>query len=432
MKGTKKSLLASGAALLASTALLAGTTFAWFTDSVVNTGNRIEAGNLDIAATGFYLDGDHWDKGNINWGLRNPMFQETTWEPGQYNAVVVLVSNFDSNLAAKVDLDFSITKNDKNLADALWYKLTPVKQTYNNVDQAVPMDKLMKERPAKEGDLGTTGMSAIESETEEVILQGGQANGGRDCYVFYLLEYGMYTLAGNDYQNGSFGLDFTVKATQAPVETDGFGDPDYDADADYDAVTYVNNDFSGDAGDWTAGEVKDGMLFPVDGAYSRYGSYRSEYPGPWAASVDIYLDTAETEGNSFLLSNAVNGTDGGHKRDYIFTFRRIGERYVVLAGNNSDYVRSTDSYLDSIKEAEITETGWYTLTWDYSMVDGALACKMTIANRDTGAVVLTKTLSDPKDTEDVVGFNRYLWVMGGSENATFQTVPMDNQKLTVH
>ena len=48
MKSTKKSLLASGGAILASVALLAGTTFAWFTDSVVNTGNKIQAGTLDI------------------------------------------------------------------------------------------------------------------------------------------------------------------------------------------------------------------------------------------------------------------------------------------------------------------------------------------------------------------------------------------------
>ena len=48
MHSTKKSLLASGVAILASVALLAGTTFAWFTDSVTNSGNKIQAGTLDI------------------------------------------------------------------------------------------------------------------------------------------------------------------------------------------------------------------------------------------------------------------------------------------------------------------------------------------------------------------------------------------------
>ena len=43
MSRTKKALLASGVFLLACAALLAGTTFAWFTDSVVNTGNKSEA-----------------------------------------------------------------------------------------------------------------------------------------------------------------------------------------------------------------------------------------------------------------------------------------------------------------------------------------------------------------------------------------------------
>lgn len=48
MKASKKSLIASGVSLLASAALLAGSTFAWFTDSVTNTGNKIQAGNLAI------------------------------------------------------------------------------------------------------------------------------------------------------------------------------------------------------------------------------------------------------------------------------------------------------------------------------------------------------------------------------------------------
>ena len=48
MQSTKKSLLASGLSLVASAALLVGTTFAWFTDSVTNTGNTIQAGTLDV------------------------------------------------------------------------------------------------------------------------------------------------------------------------------------------------------------------------------------------------------------------------------------------------------------------------------------------------------------------------------------------------
>ena len=49
MKSTKKSLIFSALSLLLCCALLIGTTFAWFTDSVTNTGNKIQAGTLDVA-----------------------------------------------------------------------------------------------------------------------------------------------------------------------------------------------------------------------------------------------------------------------------------------------------------------------------------------------------------------------------------------------
>lgn len=333
MKTNKKSLLASGMALLASAALLAGTTFAWFTDSVTNTGNRIEAGKLDINALGYYLDGDQWDETNINWGLKDPMIQETAWEPGQYNAVVVLVSNFDSNLAARVDLDFSITENEKALADALWYKLTPIPSTFNNIEEAVPMDMLMQTRPAKEGDEGVKTMSSIESDSTEEVLLGGQASGGSNCYVFYLLEYGMYTSAGNAYQGGSFSLDFAVKATQAPVETDGFGNTDYDADAEY-AVT-------------TAGDLKSGL---ARGGIVALGSHiaiapqgRSDDPGyeglvpQMTITGDTVLDlsgktlSVDAGDNSYLYTPAMIAVNSG-------TLTIEGDGVVdAEAGENNSY-----------------------------------------------------------------------------------------------
>ena len=51
-KITKKSLLMSALTLLISVALLASTTFAWFTDSINNSGNAIEAGELKIEVKG--------------------------------------------------------------------------------------------------------------------------------------------------------------------------------------------------------------------------------------------------------------------------------------------------------------------------------------------------------------------------------------------
>ncbi len=54
MVKTRKSLWAAGFALLVCILLLIGTTFAWFTDSVSNRGNKIQAGNLSIVSFAAY------------------------------------------------------------------------------------------------------------------------------------------------------------------------------------------------------------------------------------------------------------------------------------------------------------------------------------------------------------------------------------------
>ena len=102
MKKTKKSLLFSGLALMMSALLLAGTTFAWFTDSVTNKGNTIQAGKLDIGVIGYTLENGEW-KGHMweNNLTNNPLFTETTWEPGQYGAILIRVSSYDTTLAER-------------------------------------------------------------------------------------------------------------------------------------------------------------------------------------------------------------------------------------------------------------------------------------------------------------------------------------------
>ena len=250
MNNIKKSLWVSGLALLISIVMLVGTTFAWFTDSVINQGNVIQSGNLKISANGIYLSQNNsnqlWNTqiNSINWGLKKPLIQQENWEPGQYDAVVVQISNFDSTLSANVALDFNITGEEgQSLTEALWYRLTPIPATFNNVNNSVSKDQLLQEsqrRISSDDNVESWSvhkMSSIETDaTEPVTLQGGQSSKGHDCYVFYLLEYGMYTDAGPEYMDKTFHLDITVKATQAPVEEDGFGNSDYDAEAPLDFV----------------------------------------------------------------------------------------------------------------------------------------------------------------------------------------------------
>ena len=48
-KSTKRALLTSIVSLVLCCTMLIGTTFAWFTDTVTSAGNKIQAGNLDVA-----------------------------------------------------------------------------------------------------------------------------------------------------------------------------------------------------------------------------------------------------------------------------------------------------------------------------------------------------------------------------------------------
>ena len=56
-RSTKHSLILSALSLLLCASMLIGTTFAWFTDSVTSTGNKIQSGTL-------VLDLEMYDKDN--------------------------------------------------------------------------------------------------------------------------------------------------------------------------------------------------------------------------------------------------------------------------------------------------------------------------------------------------------------------------------
>ena len=118
MKHTKKSLLASGLSLLVCAALLVGTTFAWFTDSVSNKGNSIQAGSLLINAYAYDLGtgGQTCTIPGVNNGQAftfeataqdlktdtTPIISEPMWEPGASSAKLLQVTNTGNREGATV------------------------------------------------------------------------------------------------------------------------------------------------------------------------------------------------------------------------------------------------------------------------------------------------------------------------------------------
>ena len=221
MQKTKKALIASGLALVVCLAMLIGTTFAWFTDSVTNKGNHIQAGTLDITATvadakpgdTYNINGKEFDFGEAQdiEETKAPIISESNWEPGQSNAKLLTVTNKGS-LAAKVKLDFEVT--DGGLMNALWFDFVQVTAEGGQSGQ-------FTQRP----------MNTLEqfAEAPEFSLASGDS-------VSFILIYGMYEEAGNVYQGKDFTADVTILAKQDTVESDGFHNTNYDAEAEYDIL----------------------------------------------------------------------------------------------------------------------------------------------------------------------------------------------------
>ena len=240
MANTRKSLLFSALSLLLCCALLVGTTFAWFTDSVTNTGNKIQAGDLKISAVMYDLQktafGDteddlipewsSWDCGFLLLGAdtldlgkgdyfalgfakegtdfegSNAFISDTLFEPGKTYVRQLRIKN-DGSLAAKVKLQFDIT--DNSLSDALWFAVLDIKEAN-----------------------GRQRVSTINETLDSIELSLTPNNFEDLVFVF-----GMDEEAGNEYMNKSFAASLSIYATQYTYEEDGFGSDQYDKDAVY-------------------------------------------------------------------------------------------------------------------------------------------------------------------------------------------------------
>ena len=230
MKSQKRSLLASGLCLLLSVLLLAGSTFAWFTDSVSNTGNTIQAGDLKVDLYWFKWDtkaNQFVQVGMNEWPGTGKMSAQN-WEPGQSDALLVRVDNMGS-LASKVKLSFDVTE-DSGLSKALWFNVTTgTGKSYGEMIGTKPT-----QGPIYSSNSTVTCMSELEDweDNLNIVLEGQNEGTAESKWRnWYLIEYGMYADAGNEYMNGSLTADIHFSATQATVEEDGFGNNNYDEDA---------------------------------------------------------------------------------------------------------------------------------------------------------------------------------------------------------
>ena len=214
-RATKRALLTSVTALVMCVVMLAGTTFAWFTDTASTGVNKIVAGNLDVDIVGADpVDGKYpsltgeghklsFTKAGTEVGTDNAA--AILWEPGcRYVTEGFRIAN-KGNLALKwkaVVNKGTTAANEGNfdLLDVIDFYLVTSKDVN---DMGTELDEFSDKLAAK-----------------------------TDSGVYYIKGV-MKTTAGNDYQGLTLdGITITVYATQDTVENDSFG-PDYDKNATY-------------------------------------------------------------------------------------------------------------------------------------------------------------------------------------------------------
>jgi len=221
MTQTKRSFLLSLVSLLLCFSMLLGSTWAWFTDSVTSTNNRIATGTLNIDLE-YYKDGS-WEKVTES---TNVFEQGTLWEPGHTEVVYFKISNLGS-LALKYDFGINVVSEtigtnvagDKFLlSDYIRYGVDADKQPeYSGREEAV------------------NAVTASSSPLNSAYSKKSSMKSG-DPEVYVALVVYMPETVGN-VANAMVGtvaptinLGITLKATQYTVEDDSFGS-DYDAGA---------------------------------------------------------------------------------------------------------------------------------------------------------------------------------------------------------
>ena len=226
-KHTKRALLASILSVVLCAAMLVGSTFAWFTDSVTSGNNKIVAGNLDVELEYRNQEGK-WNPVTET----TKLFQEDAlWEPGHTEVVYLRVKNAGT-LALKYQLAVTAA-NETTFTNALGKEGCRLSDylVFGQVESDTEIVEYATREEAWAAAGDTLGLSDYTKESE---LYPEEIDGKPSEQYIALVVY-MPTEVGNEanYRGDavpSIDLGVNLVATQYTYETDSFGN-DYDADA---------------------------------------------------------------------------------------------------------------------------------------------------------------------------------------------------------
>ena len=297
MKSKKSALLMSFTSLLLCFAMLAGSTFAWFTDTATTGVNKIQAGNLDIElqmkdAEGNWVNAEGKTLPFLVEGKIPTEGTQILWEPGcTYYTTAVRVVN-KGNLAVKFEYVTEALGTTGKLAEVL----SPVFKIFDANGKMIDIPE-----------------DATDPFGELDILKPGDES---PAWVF---GYHMSEEAGNEYQNESAtGMCLTVVATQATYEKDSIDDQ-YDANADY--TIQVNRDNIQDYLDGKYGPIDGMTLVLAAGDYDKIEFGRATaYEG---SNTKYYLKDRETTVDAIKQAIAANPNGGAGTPVYVRSMSNV-------------------------------------------------------------------------------------------------------------
>ncbi len=225
-RGTKHALLMSALALLLCVSMLVGSTYAWFTDSVTSTGNKIQSGTLKLDLSVWDTDDDDWRSIKQS---KEPLFDYNKWEPG-YVAVQLLKVENKGSLALKWVAKFVSEIEVGALANVIDVYVLPYGVLEDSSGVVLPEGRDLD---------GYTRVGTV-AEFVDTIKEttNGTLKAGEAAYLGIALK--MQENAGNDYQDKELGaFDIQILATQLTYEPDSFNDQ-YDVDAPLDFAPVSN------------------------------------------------------------------------------------------------------------------------------------------------------------------------------------------------
>ena len=230
---TKGALFTSALALLLCFVMLLGTTFAWFTDEVTSTNNKIQAGTLNIDLLVKDYDGTYESVKESS----EAIFDYNNWEPG-YTALKYLKVTTSGTLALKYRLRVVVADGTPETSVSDIAEAIDVYYVAAEDEASLPVITGRDDISNLGAPIGTLrdflNDTNIEDTTNELIPDS-------DTEDYAIIALKMQESAGNKYQGMALGAKFDINlyATQYTYEEDSF-DKNYDKEAVYPAVSVAN------------------------------------------------------------------------------------------------------------------------------------------------------------------------------------------------